>query len=202
MIEDAVMTVARDQSMGSEAELQMEVALLKEQLARAERRVEELTALADRDPVVGVLNPRAFTRELARAVAGAARHGHEAALVTLDIDGLKAINARHGRAAGDAALAHVGRIVSGHVRTTDAVGRVRDDEFAVLLAFANEKAAKRKMKRLVAKIAETPLLLRDGSEVAISVRYAVAAVCPKAGATEQLTDLGVRLHKDRSSEAA
>ena len=201
MMTEAVLAMAREQDMGTEAELQMEVALLKEQLARAERRVEELTALADRDPVVGVLNPRAFTRELARAVAGAARHGHEAALVTLDIDALKAINAKHGRAAGDAALAHVGRLVSGHVRTTDAVGRVRDDEFAVLLAFADEKGAARKMQRLAAKIAETPVLLRDGAEVAVTVRYAVARVCPKTGATEQLTDLGVRLHRAREAAA-
>ena len=201
MSDETLMTVARAQAPGTEAELQMEVALLKEQLARAERRVEELTALADRDPLVGVLNPRAFTRELARAVAGAARHGHEASLVALDIEALKAINERHGRAAGDAALAHVGRIVSGHVRTTDAVGRVRDDEFAVLLAFADERGAQAKMKRLAQKIADTPIPMRDGSEVVVTVRYAVAAVCPKMGATEQLTDLGLRLHEEKAAAA-
>ena len=196
------MMVARDQDMGSEAQLQMEVALLKEQLVRAERRVEELTALADRDPLVGVLNPRAFTRELARAVAGAARHEHEAALVALDIEALKEINAVHGRAAGDAALAHVGRIVSGHVRTTDAVGRVRDDEFGVLLAFAGPKAAAAKMARLAAKIEATPIPLRSGEAVTVRVRYAVAAVDPKLGATEQLTDLGLALHRAKGAKAA
>ena len=199
MRDEALLMVAREQDLGTEAELQMEVALLKEQLSRAERRVEELTALADRDPLVGVLNPRAFTRELARAVAGAARHGHAASIVALDIEALKAINARHGRAAGDAALAHVGRIVSGHVRTTDAVGRVRDDEFGVLLAFANAKGATAKMARLAAKIEGTPVTLRDGTEVVVRVRYAVAEVDPKLGATEQLTDLGVRLHQSKAA---
>ena len=199
MQEEAVMVAARAQDIGTEAELEMEVALLKEQLARAERRVEELTALADRDPLVGVLNPRAFTRELARAVAGAARHGHDAALVVMDIDALKAINTAHGRAAGDAALSHVGRIISGHVRTTDAVGRVRDDEFAVLLAFANARAAKAKMARLTGKIADTPLVLRGGAEVGVRVRYAVAGIDPKLGATEQLTDLGMALHAAKAS---
>ena len=199
MQDEALLMVARDQDLGTEAELQMEVALLKEQLSRAERRVEELTALADRDPLVGVLNPRAFTRELARAVAGAARHGHAASIVALDIEALKAINAQHGRAAGDAALAHVGRIVSGHVRTTDAVGRVRDDEFGVLLAFANQKAATAKMARLAAKIEATPVVLRDGTEVVVRVRFAVAAVDPKLGATEQLIDLGVALHQAKAA---
>lgn len=191
------MMVAIEQGLGDTAQLEMENALLKEQLIRAERRVEELTALADRDPLVGVLNPRAFTRELARAIAGTARHGHDAALITLDIEGLKAINVKHGRAAGDAALAHVGRIVSGHVRTTDAVGRVRDDEFALLLAFANDEAACKKMTRLAAKIAATPIPLRDGTEVSVSVRFAAADVCPKMGATEQLTDLSTRLRQEK-----
>lgn len=199
MRDEALLMVARDQDLGTEAELQMEVALLKEQLSRAERRVEELTALADRDPLVGVLNPRAFTRELARAVAGAARHGHEASIVALDIEALKAINERYGRAAGDAALAHVGRIVSGHVRTTDAVGRVRDDEFGVLLAFANAQGAGAKMARLATKIERTPVVLRDGTEVVVRVRFAVAEVDPKLGATEQLTDLGVALHQSKAA---
>lgn len=199
MTEEALMLIAQDQDLGTEAELAMEVALLKEQLARAERRVEELTALADRDPLVGVLNPRAFTREVARAIAGSARHGHVASLVSIDIDGLKTINMKHGRAAGDAALAHVGRVVSAHVRTTDAVGRMRGGEFSILLAFADGKSAQGKMARLAAKIAETPLVLRDGSDIAVSVRFSVAEVCAKLGASEQITQLGMTLHEEKAA---
>ena len=199
MTDDTLMTLARDQALGTEAELAMEVALLKEQLLRAERRVEELTALADRDPLVGVLNPRAFTRELARAIAGAARHGHNAALVAVDIAGLSDVNLRYGRAAGDAALAHVGRVISGHVRTTDAVGRLRADEFAVLLAFAEADGAQAKMGRLAEKIAETPIPTRRGEDFQVRVRFAVADVCPKLGATEQMAELSGRLHEAKAA---
>ena len=181
--------------------LEMEIALLREQLARAERRVEELTALADRDPLVGVLNRRAFTRETARAIAGRARHNHESVLVAVDIEGLKSINDQHGRSAGDAALAHVGQILSAHVRTTDAVGRLCADEFAVLLAFADAEAAARKMERLAQRIATSPVVIAD-TAVAVRIRFAVGAVDPAAGAEDQLALLSVKLHQAKTSAAA
>ena len=181
------------------SELEMEIALLREQLVRAERRVEELTALADRDPLVGVLNRRAFTRETARAIAGRARHGHASVLVAVDIQGLKTINERHGRSTGDAALAHVGQILAAHVRTTDAVGRLCADEFAVLLAFAEPDAAERKMERLAHRIATSPVTVAD-TEVPLRIRFAVGAVDPAAGAEDQLALLSVTLHQAKASE--
>ena len=180
--------------------LQMEIALLREQLARAERRVEELTALADRDPLAGVLNRRAFTRETARAVAGRARHGHESVLVAVDVEGLKGINDAHGRGAGDAVLAHVGQVLAAHVRTTDAVGRLCADEFAVLLAFAGAEAAERKMERLARRVAEEPVTIA-GTRIAVPIRFAVAAVDPASGAEDQLALLSVTLHQKKSAAA-
>ena len=181
--------------------LEMEIALLREQLARAERRVEELTALADRDPLVGVLNRRAFTRETARAIAGRARHGHDSVLVAVDVEGLKRINDAHGRGAGDAVLAHVGQVLAAHVRTTDAVGRLCADEFAVLLAFADAEAAERKMHRLARRIADEPVIIAD-TAITVPIRYAVAAIDPSAGAEDQLALLSVTLHQKKASVIA
>ena len=186
---------------GGDSGLQMEIALLREQLARAERRVEELTALADRDPLVGVLNRRAFTRETARAVAGRARHNHESTLVAVDVAGLAAINSAHGRGAGDAVLAHVGQILAAHVRTTDAVGRLCADEFGVLLAFASEEAARAKIERLSRKIAAEPVRIAD-QDIEVPIRFAVAPVDPEGGAEDQLALLSVTLHQQKASEAA
>ena len=184
-------------TVADQSGLEMEIALLREQLARAERRVEELTALADRDPLVGVLNRRAFTRETARAVAGRARHGHEAVLVAVDVEGLKGINDAHGRSAGDAALAHVGQILAAHVRTTDAVGRLCADEFAILLAFAGVEAAEAKMDRLARRVATEPVSIA-GTEIIVPIRFAAAAVRPDAGAEDQLALLSVTLHQRKA----
>ena len=201
MNEAAAMFTATDDEAGDTSAMAMELAILKEQLVRAERRVEELTALADRDPLVGVLNRRAFTREAARAVAGRARHGHASVLVAVDIEGLGEINERYGKAAGDAALAQVGQTVSGHVRTTDAVGRLCEDEFAVLLAFANEDGAAAKMERLAGRIAREPVEVL-GEKVPVRIRFAVAAVEGESGAEDQLALLSVKLHQSKAVAAS
>lgn len=157
------------------ADLEMEIAILKDQLARAERRCEQLTALADKDPLTDVLNKRAFAREVFRAAAGLKRHGHAAMLVMVDLTGLREINAQHGDAAGDAALRHLGMGLYGHVRETDAVGRIGMDEFGVLLAFADEAGAQRKITRLIAKIADTPVA-GTAAPITVQARFAAAAL--------------------------
>ena len=74
---------------------------------RTRRRARAMTVLAARadiDPLTDMFNRRAFERELARSLAYVKRHGTSAALIYLDLDGFKAVNDRHGHAAGDAVL--------------------------------------------------------------------------------------------------
>ena len=78
-------------------------------LRRAERKIAELEARADVDPLLDILNRRGFERELKRSLAYVQRYGTEAALLFIDLDGFKAVNDRHGHAAGDALLKAVAR---------------------------------------------------------------------------------------------
>ena len=107
---------------------------LREELARAARRVEDLEALADQDSLTSVLNRRAFLREVSKALALAVRHDAPSALIFFDLNGFKAINDNYGHAAGDAALNHVSSLLMAHVRETDSVGRLGGDEFGVVLS--------------------------------------------------------------------
>jgi diguanylate cyclase (GGDEF)-like protein len=64
----------------------------------------------------------------------ARRHREPLALMLLDVDHLKAINAEHGQDAGDRALALFGSCLTAQMRLGDLAGRVGGDEFAVLMA--------------------------------------------------------------------
>ncbi len=134
-----------------------EIARLSAALAAAEARIAHLTDLCDQDPLLPLLNRRALLREAARFAALAERYAFQAALLYIDLDGLKAINDSQGHAAGDAALRHIADLLLGNTRASDLVGRLGGDEFAVLLAQTDEATAARKGAQLSEQAARQPL---------------------------------------------
>jgi len=133
--------------------LRAEIERLKAKLIEAEWTIAELEARADVDPLLEILNRRGFERELARSIAYVKRHNTAAAVVYIDLDGFKAVNDKHGHAAGDALLKAVARDLSRHVRASDVIGRLGGDEFAVLMWNCNEAQAVTKSHDLEASIA-------------------------------------------------
>jgi diguanylate cyclase (GGDEF)-like protein len=87
----------------------------------------ELSALASTDSLTGLNNRREFDRAL-RTIPR-----QPFAVLSLDLDGLKATNDTHGHAAGDALLRTVGHTLGLLVRGWDVMARVGGDEFAALL---------------------------------------------------------------------
>ena len=93
--------------------------------------VGELARLAMTDPVTGLGNRAALLAALSR------RSGRSAAerplvVVTIDLDGLRETNLRHGRAAGDELLRRYAARLAVTVRAGDTVTRTGGDEFVVL----------------------------------------------------------------------
>jgi diguanylate cyclase (GGDEF)-like protein len=160
--------------------LEAEVRRLTAELAEARRRIVELEARADIDPLLDILNRRGFERELARAIAHVGRYATPAALLFIDLDGFKPVNDRHGHAAGDRLLKAVAAELNRHVRASDVVGRLGGDEFGVVMwhvapALAAAKALE--LERLVERIA----FPADG--VRVSVGASVGIVPLAAGLT-------------------
>jgi diguanylate cyclase (GGDEF)-like protein len=136
--------------------LAAELDALKEELARARARVAELESRVDEDPLTGLLNRRGFERALQRALAYVQRYGATAALLFLDLDGFKAVNDRHGHAAGDWALGRLARLISGHVRASDVVARIGGDEIVALLWNLRADQAEAKARAIEDLIAASP----------------------------------------------
>jgi predicted signal transduction protein with EAL and GGDEF domain len=70
----------------------------------AENELRELTALALRDPLTGLLNHRALLSALDAAMATPPGNGSEHALFMIDLNHFKRVNDTHGHAAGDEIL--------------------------------------------------------------------------------------------------
>ena len=100
-----------------------ENALLRAALAEARTRLGEAEEESGRDPLTALHDPRQFRVELERVLSQAARHGTPAALISVDLKDLKAINEGHGRVSGDAALRHVARLLKSLIRASDVAAR-------------------------------------------------------------------------------
>jgi diguanylate cyclase (GGDEF)-like protein len=120
---------------------------LKRRLLAAEARQREI---ANRDPLTGVGNRRAFdtilVRELAaRTSPGGRREADESplALLVLDLDDFKGINDQHGHQVGDAVLCEAANRAGAILRSTDSLARIGGDEFAVIAPGAHGEGAQR-----------------------------------------------------------
>lgn len=94
---------------------------------RSERRARALKLLAATDALTGLPNRRAWDQRLS------ASSEHSVTVVLLDVDQFKAVNDRHGHAAGDEVLRTVGRLLRAQIRGSDFLARIGGDEFSLLL---------------------------------------------------------------------
>jgi diguanylate cyclase (GGDEF)-like protein len=157
------------------AELVEEITRLRGKISGLEAKLEELDQLAHRDPLVPLANRRGMMRELETMIARHERHGTPAAMLFVDLDGLKILNDSFGHMGGDAALVNVAEKLLEGTRKTDCVARLGGDEFCVLLEHADERKALETAERLVDMIACEDFLF-EGSPMPLSVAIGVTLV--------------------------
>src|SRR5947199_9729656 len=129
--------------------LTAEISRLRGQVAQLQERVEQLDHLAHQDSLIDLPNRRGFERELERLIARVSRYDGHAAMLFVDLDGLKTINDTFGHRAGDLALIQVAELLESGVRKSDFVARIGGDEFGILLENADETSASETAARLV-----------------------------------------------------
>jgi len=118
---------------------------------------DRLRRLADEDPLTSVPNRRSFEDAVRLTLELSGRHQIAGSLLMIDLDGFKAINDTHGHAVGDAALAAVAAGLRDRLRSTDLLGRVGGDEFAVLLRATSGPPAQTVAAALRQRVRETTL---------------------------------------------
>ena len=125
-------------------------------IASATAVVDTLSEAALTDNLTKLGNQRAFNEDFARERARAARHGHPLALALIDIDEFKKVNDEGGHSHGDEVLARVGERLR-RMRTEDRGYRIGGDEFALILAEADPKAAATALSRLQRELRDSLL---------------------------------------------
>ncbi|HTX73340.1 MAG TPA: sensor domain-containing diguanylate cyclase [Rectinemataceae bacterium] len=101
----------------------------------------EARRLSELDPLTGALNRRGLSKAIERETTRIARYGGDLSVIMADVDRFKAINDKHGHAAGDEVLKSVAQVLMQAVRHADCVARYGGDEFLVLLPATNPEEA-------------------------------------------------------------
>ena len=145
-----------------------------------ERLVAALQEQAAVDSLTGLVNRRSFDGALQSALDAPCSTG--TGLVLIDVDAFKTINDTHGHPVGDDVLVHLAGVLRGQVRADDAVlSRLGGDELAVLLPGCTLEVAARRADELLAAVRSEPLVLADGTLLALSISVGVAHLQQRTG---------------------
>jgi len=140
----------------------------------AERTIRQLSL---RDPLTGLANRRFLNENARHLIAGARRSGKQMAVLAVDLDEFKAVNDRHGHAAGDVVLLAAAERMQQLLRESDVIARFGGDEFVIVLGQVDDaKAACEVAGRVVNSLCQ-PIPLATGESARIGASVGIAMCC-------------------------
>lgn len=172
-----------------------EVAHLRENLERNQKRVEFLTELADRDPISSLLNRRAFIRELTHGLTLLSNDDGHGCLALLRVENLSEIHQARGLAIGDAIVEHVGELLGNNMRLGDIVGRVEGAVFGLIMVGRNVASAQEETQAIAASLESHPLF-HQSIEIPLSIKWALHILTPGEDAAEAMAAVDHALRHD------
>jgi diguanylate cyclase (GGDEF)-like protein len=142
---------------------------------RARSKTErEARKMARHDPLTGLPNRRFFQEKLDQCLRNA-KAGEQLAILTLDLDGFKAINDTHGHSTGDKALSEFARRISSILRHDVFLARIGGDEFAIVMpAIESLDDPANLAGRIVTALAESFLIEDATVQFGVGIGIAIA----------------------------
>lgn len=136
--------------------------------------------LSRRDTLTGLDSRRHWQERASALLEQCAATGDPATLLMIDIDHFKAINDRHGHAAGDDVLRATADVIRHSIRGQDDAGRLGGDEFAVVLRHTDVEAAATVARRIREGVEALRVQSAQGLRPTVSLGLA-QAMAPQDG---------------------
>jgi diguanylate cyclase (GGDEF)-like protein len=185
---DVVVDLPRDDSMGVLAktfnemtenlqdtytDLNSQNLALNEEIIKHKHIEKELYEQASTDPLTGTLNRRAFFDKTNEEVARCQRYFKTLSVLMLDIDHFKKVNDNFGHHSGDKALLRFAQELGKPLRTTDYIGRIGGEEFAIVLPETDMESAQKIAERIRHLVQELTIPI-DQQRINFTVSIGVA----------------------------
>ena len=161
----------------------MQDELDKEQMQKA-----ELKEQADRQPLTGLFNRRAWEREVKKVLA-AGKNGY---LVMLDLDHFKDVNDNLGHPEGDRILKETADMLRETFRKIDIIGHIGGDEFCVfLVGDFEEEIVDHRLEHLM-NLRRKEFPSKNGGTFCLSMSAGYAEVPNQGGVLDKFLEMGAR----------
>lgn len=132
---------------------------LRVEMADRKRAEEQLTMLANYDPLTGLPNRSFFEQKLERAVARVRTGDSELAVLFVDLDRFKDINDSLGHHTGDEVLKRVAQRLQRTLGERDTVARLSGDEFTMLIEDSEDREEVEALAERILRVIGRPMLL-------------------------------------------
>ncbi len=146
---------------------------VRKKTAELRRKNTKLSKLAVTDSLTNLFNRRFFFTRLEEEFSRTLRYNEQFAVLSIDLDNLKAVNDTYGHIAGDNVIRQVAKCLKSSARKGDVLGRLGGDEFGYIMLSADEEAARHFALRLQQSLARTAF---KGIENRPTLSIGIAAV--------------------------
>jgi diguanylate cyclase (GGDEF)-like protein len=144
-----------------------------ELLSDLQRQKQIFQERAVRDWLTGLANRSLLTECLIQSWERARRHGPRGALFFIDLNDFKLVNDEHGHSAGDQVLRKVALRLQDTVRSSDLVGRIGGDEFALIIEGVESRNDVSVLAEKIADAIERPIAVGE-TDVHVGASIGVA----------------------------
>ncbi len=181
----AVLDVRPRAFSGSQRTALMDLSTTVMTTLQARRNALEIARHAMTDQLTKVGNRARLQQSIAIELSHARRHDQPFAVLSMDLDGFKHINAQHGHAAGDEVLCLVTERLSQLVRDGDTLVRLGGDGFAIVTRHCDKDEAAALAER-IGKAIHEPMALAGGAVVRIGMSTGIAVYTTTVSSVDML----------------
>ncbi len=166
-------------------------------------RTLKIYELSNIDPLTGLFNRKAFSKQLKYLLAKHDAEKESLALLFVDLDGFKGINDSQGHKVGDLVLSEISRRITVFADERHNICRWGGDEFLVALTNTDEETAANLAKQLISELSQP--IKTDFEPLTIGATIGIA-MYPKHGDSEEqlikLADTAMYVQKKTSKSEA
>ena len=142
-------------------ELRGQVSVYEDKIQKLESELVSTAELIKEDPLTHVLNRRGLHDVFHVEMTRCERRNVPLSVAMIDIDDFKRLNDTYGHQAGDAALAHLAKLMRDMLRATDWIARYGGEEFVILMPETDMQQGIVGISRVKSALAGLPVPYKD-----------------------------------------